>query len=121
MGAVLYDKLYVTDGKNLEMFDPVTSQWTVKASGPQERPPGTAVAQGGKLYLFGGSGINSAGEWETLRSTRVYNPLTNTWGTAAPMPAARDGVSASRVFLGGLPRIEVVGGRPPGNNLQYIP
>jgi N-acetylneuraminic acid mutarotase len=121
MGAVLYDKLYVTNGKNLEMFDPITSQWTVKASGPQERPPGTAVAQGGKLYLFGGSKINSVGQLETLRSTSVYNPLTNTWGTAALMPAARYGVSASRVFLDGRPRIEVVGGRPPGNNLQYIP
>ena len=121
MGAVLYDKLYVTDGKNIEMFDPMTSQWTVKASGPQGRPPGAAVAQAGKLYLFGGSKTNSVGQLVTLRSTSVYNPLTNTWSTAAPMPTGPYGVSASRVFLDGKPRIEVVGGKPPGNHLQYIP
>jgi hypothetical protein len=37
------------------------------------------------------------------------------------MPNARSRVVASQVFLNGKPRIQVVGGRAPGNNLQYIP
>ena len=44
-----------------------------------------------------------------------------TWTTAAPLPTVRYGVAAMRVFFDGRPRIEVVGGSAPGNNLQYIP
>ena len=35
-------------------------------------------------------------------------------------PDAAD-LTATRVFLNGQPRVEVVGGSRPGNNLQYIP
>jgi hypothetical protein len=30
-------------------------------------------------------------------------------------------MEATRVFLDGQPRIELVGGVAPGNNLQYVP
>ena len=36
-------------------------------------------------------------------------------------PSPRSGLAVTRVFLGGQPRIEFVGGWRPGNNLQYIP
>ena len=120
-GAVLYDKLYVTNGDNLEMYDPATKQWITKKTGGQRRVGAAATALGAKLYLMGGRGINSEGEWETFRTMRVYHPITDTWSTVAPMPTARDGIAAARVFLDGRPRIEVVGGSLPGNNLQYIP
>jgi N-acetylneuraminic acid mutarotase len=121
IGGVLYDKLYVTDGKNTEVYDPVTNLWTSKRLGPQYRYEAAAAVVHAKLYVTGGRGINAAGEWETWRTTSVYHPLTDTWTTAAPLPTARSGIAATRVFLNGRPRLEVVGGGLPGNNLQYIP
>ncbi|HEX6433909.1 MAG TPA: hypothetical protein VFZ87_06690, partial [Gemmatimonadales bacterium] len=120
MGAVLNGKLYVTDGKNLEAYDPVTNRWTTKASGTQVRYRAAATEQGSLLYLIGGRQRTSTG-WQTVRTTKVYHPTTDTWTTAAPMPTRREDITASKVFLNGKPRIEVVGGSPPGNNLQYIP
>ncbi len=120
MGGVLYDKLYLTDGKTIEVYDPVTNQWTMKVTGGQVRVDAAATVQGAMLYLTGGRQPGANG-WQPVRSTRVYHPITNTWTTAAPMTTARYGIAAIRVFLDGQPRIEVVGGSPPGNNLQYIP
>ena len=120
MGGVLDGKLYVTDGKNLGAYDPVTNQWTTKTTGGQVRGRAAATVHGGMLYLIGGRQLTSTG-WKTVRTTKVYHPNTNTWTAAAPMPTARSDISASRVFLNGKPRIEVVGGSAPGNNLQYIP
>jgi N-acetylneuraminic acid mutarotase len=120
MGDVLDKKLYVTDGKKLEAYDPVTNQWTTKAPGPQVRYRAAATAQGSRLYLIGGRQLTGTG-WQAIRTTRVYNPTTDSWTTAAPMPTAREDITASKVFLNGQPGIEVVGGSAPGNNLQYIP
>lgn len=121
MGAVLYDKLYVTDGKTVEIYDPLTNLWTVRTSGGQVRLDAAAVAQAARLYLFGGRQFTPGVGWLPVRSARVYNPATDTWTTAAPLPNARNGIAAARVFLDGRPRIEVIGGSLPGNNLQYVP
>jgi N-acetylneuraminic acid mutarotase len=76
----------------------------------------------GKLYVMGGERYNAARHaFETLDITIVYDPATDTWTRRASLPSPRSGIAASRVFLGGQPRIEVVGGVAPGNNLQYIP
>jgi N-acetylneuraminic acid mutarotase len=120
MGAVLDKKLYVTDGKKLEVYDPGTNQWTTKVTGGQVRYRAAATEQGSRLYLIGGRQWTGTG-WQTIRTTKVYNPTTHTWTTAAPMPTAREDITASKVFLNDQPRIEVVGGSAPGNNLQYIP
>jgi hypothetical protein len=68
-----------------------------------------------KLYLFGGDLVNNV-SW-----TLVYDPATAKWSSKAPMPTVRSDFAASKVFVNGKPRIEVVGGGRPGNNLQYVP
>jgi N-acetylneuraminic acid mutarotase len=120
MGGVLYGKLYVTDGKKVEAYDPSTNQWTTKASGPQGRAYSAVTVLWGRLYLMGGWAEMPTG-WQVVRTMAVYHPLTDKWTTAAPMPTARSNVAASRVDLNGKPRVEVVGGNAPGNNLQYVP
>ena len=62
-GGVLDDRFYVTAGSNLEMYDPATNQWTVKASPPSPTHWGAAGAvQSAKLYVFGGfAGWNPTG------------------------------------------------------------
>jgi N-acetylneuraminic acid mutarotase len=119
MGGVLYGKFYVTDGKQVEVYDPSTNQWTTKGTGPQVRRYAAATVLWGRLYLMGGTTIATG--YEAVRTTAIYHPLTDKWTTAAQMPTARSNVSASRVDLNGKSRIEVVGGNAPGNNLQYIP
>jgi N-acetylneuraminic acid mutarotase len=121
MGAVLYDKLYVTDGKTVEIYDPLTNQWMVKTTGGQMRLDAAVLAQGARLYLFGGRQLKPDVGWQTVRTARAYNPATNTWSTVAPLPTARYGTAAARVFLDGRARIEVIGGSLPGDNLQYVP
>ena len=105
-GGVLYDKLYVTNGTTLEVYDPATNEWTRKPQGG--RSGSVAVALGAELYVIGDK-------------TNVYHPLTDTWTTAASPPHALSDVAATRVFLNGQARIEVVGGSLPGNHLEYIP
>ena len=121
MGGVLYGKFYVTDGKTVEVYDPSTNQWTTKGTGPLVRRYAAATVLWGRLYLMGGLTWNSVTGWQAVRTTAVYHPLTDKWTTAAQMPTARSNVAASQVDLNGKPRIEVVGGNAPGNNLQYIP
>jgi N-acetylneuraminic acid mutarotase len=110
MGGVLYGKLYVV-GNEVEAYDPATNQWTAKASPPASdiNIGGTAAAAGAKLYVFGGG------------KTLVYDPGGDTWTSRTPGPYAD--YSASRVFLNGKPRIELVGGSAAEgtSNRQYLP
>jgi len=79
------------------------------------------VVHAGKLYLFGGTRFNADGTYEVLRANIAYDPTTDRWTNYAPLPTARTGLGGSRVTLNGQPRLEVIGGSRPGNNLQYIP
>jgi N-acetylneuraminic acid mutarotase len=103
------------------VYDPATNLWTRKAPPPDVM--GSAVVEmHGKLYVVGASVRYHPDETsDTVRTTRVYDPATNTWSTKAPIPSPRFGVVARRVFLQGQALIEVVGGSRPGNNLQYAP
>lgn len=124
VGGVIGGKFYVAGGADesqLDVYDPGTNQWTTKAPMPSPRWLGGGAALGGKLYVIGGLRKNLDGTVTVVRTTTVYDPGTNTWTTRAPMPTARARIAASRVLLNGQARIEVVGGDPPGNNLQYIP
>jgi N-acetylneuraminic acid mutarotase len=75
----------------------------------------------GKLYVMGGRWLNAGEGWETLDITIVYDPVTDRWSRRASLPSPRTGIVGSKLFLDGKPRIEVVGGAVPGNNLQYVP
>lgn len=121
-GGVIGGKFYVAGGSDqVDVYDPATNTWTTKAPMPRRRWLGAAAALGGKLYVFGGFQDAPDGETSIVRTTIVYDPSTDTWTNKAPMPTAKISFSASRVVLGGQPRIEVVGGSRPGNNLAYLP
>jgi N-acetylneuraminic acid mutarotase len=117
MGGVIGGKFYVTGGSaQLDVYDPTTNAWTTKAPMPQGRSGGAGVALDGKLFVVGGSTAGGS-----TRTTHAYNAITNTWVTRAPSPTAPGEIAASRVLLNGKPRIQMVGGKRPGNNLAYIP
>ncbi|HEX6435315.1 MAG TPA: kelch repeat-containing protein, partial [Gemmatimonadales bacterium] len=119
MSGVVGGKLYLTgtrpDGSGLlSAYDPATNQWSPRTPMPRARYEGSSAAVGAKIYVFGGRERQSDGTFKRVRTTKVYDPATDTWGTRAPMPDLRSGYSASRVFLNGQPRIQVVGGPRPG-------
>jgi N-acetylneuraminic acid mutarotase len=125
VGGVIGGKFYVTGGNygggQLDVYDPATNQWTTKAPMPGERW-GAGAALRAKLYVIGGEQRTIDGTLTTVRTARVYDPITDTWTTKSPVPTAGSPqLVASRVVLNGQARIEAVGGSRPGNNLQYIP
>ncbi len=125
MAGVIGGKLYVVGRSGglgrLAVYDPSTNTWTAKRGLGQYRYGAASVVHAGKLYLVGGTRVNADGSKEVLRANIAYDPTTDRWINYAPLPTARTGLGGSLVTLNGQPRIEVVGGSRPGNNLQYIP
>ena len=133
-GGVINGKFYVAGTSRdpntgqatlrTEVYDPATNRWTRRAPLPVAVDWGSSASAvlKGQLYLIGGRLIQPPdGPIDTVRTVSAYDPATNAWTTKAPMPSSRLGLAATKVFLNGQPRIEVVGGSRPGNNLQYIP
>ena len=129
MAGVIGGKLYVVGcgralycGEGLlAVYNPATNTWTEKRGLGRRRYGAASVVHAGKLYLFGGTRFNADGTSEVLRANIAYDPTTDRWTNYAPLPTARTGLGGSRVTLNGQPRLEVIGGSRPGNNLQYIP
>jgi N-acetylneuraminic acid mutarotase len=125
MGGTMGGKLYFTGADRgvplFTMYDPATNQWTPRSPLVPERRDASYATLDGKLYIFGGWERQPDGSMKQVRTSRVYNPASDSWSTRASMPTLRSGYSAHRVVLNGKGRIELVGGTKPGNNLQYIP
>jgi len=94
----------------VEAYDPSTDTWATAAPMPTARSGAAAVTgYDGKIYVIGGSQVDEGGE-VFLGAVEVYDPDTNTWGSVAPLPAARSHLSAA---LGMDGRIYAIGGRDP--------
>jgi len=120
-GGFVGGKLYVvaraassTEHGPVDIYDPATGQWSSGPSVPVEGfcnlPSATLSA---KIYLVG-----------CRSTTQVLDPKAGAWTQAAPPPPPSDDFfpgTVSRVFANGQPRLELVGGEPPGNNVQFTP
>jgi N-acetylneuraminic acid mutarotase len=92
--AVYQNKIYCIGGYNKqgttykdawanEVYDPATDTWEVKKSLPTDRlAPATNVVDG-KIYVIGGSSIETH---SALNVVEVYDPETDTWETKTPPP-----------------------------------
>jgi len=129
IGGVIDGKFYVmgfspwTGQGSFAVYDPATNMWAKLTTGFARSRYGAATAViGSKLYVIGGQRKNDVTEtWDTLAVTVRDDPTTDTWTRRSDLPGPRTGIAASRVYLDGKARIEVVGGSGTGNNLQYIP
>ena len=123
-GAVLGGKLYAVGSSNgkaqLWVYSPSTNSWTTKAPMNRPREGGAGVAVNSRLYIIGGMSVLEDGTRQAVRTVSRYNPNTNSWTNVQGLPSGRTGLTASRVIVNGLSRIEVLGGDRP-NNLQYTP
>jgi N-acetylneuraminic acid mutarotase len=117
-GGVIDGKLYLM-AQGIKEYDPSANRWTVKGPLPGDLHGPSAVVRG-RLYIFGGD--------TRIRQERlgifIYDPVANAWTERALLTTLQDDYNptgAHRVVLNGKSRVEVIGGRAPGNNLQYIP
>ena len=81
-----------------EMYDPVTNTWVEKAPMPTPREGFGIAVYKNKIYVIGGAiGADPSGNGNALITTanEVYDPVTDTWETKAPMPTLRHGVTTS--------------------------
>jgi len=75
-----------------EEYDPATDTWTTKASMPTPRDYFAIAAYQNKIYCIGGAVGYTVDErtgfhgYITSKVNEVYNTLTDTWETRAPMP-----------------------------------
>ena len=69
--------------------------------GPHGRIAATAQAVGGKIYLFGGYTVSAEGNEVSTPNLDVFDPATDSWSAAAPMPVPVDD-AASGVWRGRL-------------------
>jgi N-acetylneuraminic acid mutarotase len=111
-----------------EAYDPKTDTWTSKAPMPTPRHHLTSAIVDGKLYVFGGRTVGSnsslSSSYVNLNSNEMYDPISDTWTSKAPMPSNRSGLAAAAYEDG---KIYVFGGEDAisvmtfDNNEKYDP
>ena len=91
------NKIYIIGGKktrgdaslnNVEVYDPATNSWSSKASMPTTRDSMQANVVNGRIYVISGevSLIEAHSGAVFSDATEVYDPETDTWASAAPIP-----------------------------------
>ncbi|APX13998.1 hypothetical protein BWR18_18550 [Tateyamaria omphalii] len=118
--AVIDGQIYVVGGRQylgqadgsgvnvnvaaLEVFDPETGLWSVRAPMPRGAGGLAAAAVDGKLYVFGGE------QWspsqEVFADGWVYDPATDAWAAMPDLNVPRHGLAAAAIDT----RIFTIGG-----------
>ncbi|MFY0540571.1 kelch repeat-containing protein [Nannocystis pusilla] len=94
------------DDAGLAQRDPTTGAWAPRASLPWPRVAYDAVVlRGGDVLVVGGGEANLYDR--STSETWRYDPGSDTWDTAAPLPVARLGQATARLADG---RVLVAGG-----------
>jgi hypothetical protein len=121
-GVVLNGKFYVAGGgaspyRAFDVYDPVTNHWRSLGLMPVRRQFAVGAAVEGKVYILGITGGERLGSRDADRTTRAYDPATNSWEIRGdlPGPTGENGQfllrpgAAVRVVLDGRARILTVG------------
>lgn len=109
--AVLDNKIYVVGGfengrsptSEVEVYNPVTNNWSTVAPLPQPLDHTAAASHNGKLYVVGGGYLDRNALSNKLF---IYDPNANQWTQGANLPTARGALTAN--FISGI--LYVVGG-----------
>lgn len=96
--AVAYGgKIYVAGGRvprgnDFAAYDPATNQWEVLPPLPSQRNHITGAAINGKIHIVGGRLGNGLSPLKS-DANEVFDPVTKTWSTAAPLLFGRSGMN----------------------------
>ncbi len=118
---VVDGKIYLIGGgksglARVDIYDPATDTWSRGADMPTPRNNVATAAWDGKIYAFGGLTGTLGSSASTVNVTQVYDPNTDTWTNAAPMPRGVWGHSANVVD----DKIYVIGGAAATNALRIV-
>ena len=91
------DTIYVISSQN-QIYNATNDSWKLGVPPPEQASHSGAIATSGKealrrIYIIGGG----VGFFETTNTNQVYNPQTDAWGQAAPMPTARQSLGVAVV------------------------
>ena len=99
--ATVGDTLYAVGGLSQTTFVPEgtlwiyredQNRWEPRASLPAPRGASAVAVVNGKLLVAGGWGVGR----RLVDSTAIYDPATNRWKNAAPIPTPRDHLTAAQ-------------------------
>ena len=104
--AAIGSKVYVVGGRPpagnaFEVFDADSGMWTPLQDLPQAFPDRNhlaAAAIGGKVYVAGGRYMGGSFSSPLTDSLDVYDPVGQSWSSAAPMLRPRGGVNGVALF-----------------------
>ncbi len=118
---VVDGKIYILGGgktavSRVDVYDPATDTWSRAADMPTARMLYARVAWNEKIYTFGGLTGTLGSSSPTVNVTEVYDPQTDSWSQAAPMPTGVWEHSACVVD----DKIYVIGGATNINSLQIF-
>lgn len=102
-------KIYLLGNSTNYEYNPSADTWTIKNPMPTPRTSFAIASCQNKIYVIGGviSSNPNSGDIITCSINEVYDPLTDTWETKAPMPTSRSYMEANTVNN----RVYVIGGR----------
>ena len=91
--------------------------WTSRLASPTPREYAAAAVLDGKVYVAGGQLTSSTTTpAPATAALEIYDPATNTWSAAPPMPTARMGLTLT-AFNG---RLYAIGGRNDGFSISAV-
>ena len=81
----------------VEQYDPSTNEWTevTPMTQPRSQETATVMPEGDVLVTGGVNQINDGPFADSVNTTEIYDPGTNSWRALAPMAIARDGHTAT--------------------------
>ncbi len=84
----------------VEALDPATGIWSTMAPMPTARTYAAGALLAGRFHIFGGANVTGGASpaWNILASHEVYDPTSNVWAAAEPIPTARwNGIAGAAV------------------------
>jgi N-acetylneuraminic acid mutarotase len=90
-------KIYVAGGRpprghDFAVYDPASDSWEVLPDLPSQRNHIIGAAIDGRIHVVGGR-LGGGFRSEQTAAHEVYDPVTRTWGIAAPMLRPRSGIN----------------------------
>jgi N-acetylneuraminic acid mutarotase len=129
--AAIGGRVYVAGGRydgagfgspmtdSLDVYDPASATWS--SARPMLRPRGgiNGVLARGCFHVWGGEGANIGEPNDVFPDHDVYDPVSDTWTSVAPLPVPIHGVTGG-VFLDGLIYMPGGGTASGGNSGSVI-
>lgn len=86
--AVYQSKVYCFGYGVNQVYDTATDAWEIKTADPTPRDVAAASVVNGKIYVIGGFDSWFAGDPNPSKLNEMYDPVTDSWTTMAPLPTA---------------------------------